>query len=158
MIGISQTQADNEVTLNLNIAYKPAFIQLISDSVSLKSTQASNVGKMTYRSLTAGYYKIFVGGPGQLTEIKDSIRITNGQSLILNIKMANLCLYDHPKNYVPTCPKNHTDSIIPIVYGLIAERGNTYIKNMADEKVRYSGCLVTDCDPKFYCKLHKIEF
>lgn len=54
------------------------------------------------------------------------------------------------------CPKNHTDSIIPIVYGLVTTRGDTFVKGKKDMKVKYAGCVMTGCDPQFYSKQHNI--
>ena len=113
---------------------------------------------MTYTSMTPGQYKIQISGQGQLTTVKDNIVVKNGQNLVLIFAFNGPCLYDHPVNYIPTCPKNHTDSIIPIVYGLIVTKGDTFVKNKKEMKAKYAGCVVTDCDPQFYCKEHDIEF
>ncbi|MBK7559408.1 MAG: hypothetical protein IPI54_14640 [Chitinophagaceae bacterium] len=70
----------------------------------------------------------------------------------MNFIKTGPCLYDHPVGYIPTCPKNHTDNIIPIVYGLVATKIEWGTKNKKDEKVRYAGCMVTDCDPNFIAR------
>ena len=53
------------------------------------------------------------------------------------------------------CPGGHTDSIIPIVYGLPtretmerAERG----------EVKLGGCDMDRSDTRFHCKIHNLEF
>jgi hypothetical protein len=53
------------------------------------------------------------------------------------------------------CPLGHTNDIIPIVYGLPSEKG---IKKAEKGKIELGGCSVTECDPKWYCKIHKIKF
>ena len=105
-----------------------------------------------------GQYKIQISGQGQLTTINDSIVVGQGQNLVLSFTFNGPCLFDHPTDYIPICPKKHTDSIISIVYGLVMTRGDTFIKNKKDMKVKYAGCVTTGCDPKFYCKKHDIEF
>ena len=142
----------------MTIAYKPATMQLLTDTSLFPPTNISNIKKISYRNIQPGHYKILVIGRGQSSVVKDSIIVEQGQSLVLNFIINGPCLYDHPVGYIPTCPKNHTDSIIPIVYGLISAKGDTFIKNKKDEKVRYAGCVTTDCDPQFYCKQHDIEF
>jgi len=53
------------------------------------------------------------------------------------------------------CPKNHTDSIIPIIYGMPSEE--MFIQ--ADSGlVRLMGCEVSDNDENWYCKKHNISF
>jgi len=58
-----------------------------------------------------------------------------------------------------TCPKcNKRDKVIPIKYGL---RVPLYDKNgnIIDEgEYRPRGCVVSDCDPSWYCKRDKVEF
>jgi uncharacterized Zn-finger protein len=105
-----------------------------------------------------GRYKIEIKGQGQESVIRDSIVLKEGQNLILCFTFNGPCLFDHPKDYLPICPKNHSDNIIPIVYGFIATRGDEFIKDKKEMKVIYAGCLMTGCDPQFFCKQHDIEF
>jgi hypothetical protein len=149
----------NQVIVNLTLKYVPATIHLTRDTFSINLLPVgANGKKIIYNNIEAGWYKISVSGPGKPKQMMDSIDLKKGQHLVLHIDAKGECLYAHPKNYVPICPKNHNDNIIPIVYGLIAERGNTFIKNSMDEKVHYGGCVITSCDPNFYCKIHEIEF
>ena len=154
----AQTEKNSDAIYDFTIAYRPATIQLLTDTNSFPAFNINNIGKITYRDIQAGHYKILISGRGQTSVIKDSLIVGQGQSLVLNFKINGPCLYDHPVGYIPICPKNHTDSIIPIVYGLIATKGDTFIKNKKEEKVRYAGCVTTDCDPQYYCKHHNIEF
>jgi len=154
----AQKPQNCEAVYDLTIAYRPATIQLMTDTNTFPASNINNIGRITYTDIQPGHYKVLISGQGQTSVIKNNIWVGQGQKLVLNFKINGPCLYDHPVDYIPTCPKNHTDSIIPIVYGLVATRINWYIKNKKDEKVRYAGCNVTDCDPKFYCKEHDIEF
>lgn len=154
-----QTQKNNDASYDLTIAYKPAIISILSDTVVLSSSvNNGNISKMTYTSITAGQYKIQISGQGQSAIIRDSILVKNGQNLVLNFTFNGPCLYDHPAGYIPTCPKKHNDNIVSIVYGLVIASSDTYIKHKKDMKVKYAGCVTTGCDPKFYCKAHDIEF
>ncbi len=154
----AQTQKNSGAVYDLTISYRPATIKILTDTSSFASSVINNVQKITYTDIQAGHYKIQISGQGQLTIIKDSIIVKAGQQLVLNFKIDGPCLYDHPADYIPTCPKNHKDSIISIAYGLLATRGNTFIKDKKDLKVKYAGCVTTGCDPQFYCKEHDIEF
>lgn len=154
----AQTGKSNDAFYDLAIAYRPATIKILTDSGSLASSVVNNVQKIIYTDIKPGHYKIQISGQGQATVIRDSIIVTKGQKLILSFKIDGPCLYDHPADYIPTCPRSHKNNIIPIVYGLIVTRGDKYIKDKKDMKVKYAGCVMTGCDPQFYCKEHDIEF
>lgn len=154
-----QTKEDNGALYDLTIAYKPVVISLLADTVVLNSlVNKGNIEKMVFTGMAPGQYKIKISGTGQQIVTRDSIVVKEGQDLVLSFTFNGPCLYDHPANYIPTCPQNHTDSIIRIVYGLIATSGNKFIKNKKDMTVMYAGCVTTGCDPQFYCKEHDIEF
>ena len=153
-----QTQKNNDALYDLIIAYRPVTITILTDTSSFPSSVVNNFQKITYADIKPGHYKVQISGQGQPTVIKDSVIVAAGQKLVLSFKIDGPCLYDHPADYIPTCPKNHTDSIIQIVYGLVATRGDTFIKDKKDMKVKYAGCVTTGCDPQFYCKEHDIEF
>ncbi len=154
----AQTQQNGDAIYDVAIAYRPATIQLLTDTNSIAAFDINNIGQVSYKGIKPGRYKLLISGRGQTSTIKDSIFVGQGQSLVLNFKINGPCLYDHPVGYIPTCPKIHTDNIIPIVYGLNATPGDTFIKNKREMKVKYAGCVVTECDPKFYCKEHDIDF
>lgn len=53
------------------------------------------------------------------------------------------------------CPKGHTDSIIPILYGFPSEESF----QQADSGLVYlAGCELPAEPKKYYCKKHEIEF
>jgi hypothetical protein len=155
--GHGQISNKSDAFYNLTIMYRPATITILKDTNS-SSSVVKNSQKITYPSIKPGHYKIQISGQGQPTIIRDSIIVLAGQKLVLSFKVEGPCLYDHPANYVPTCPKNHTDSIIPIVYGLVVTIGDTFIKDKKEMKVKYAGCVTSGCDPQLYCKEHDIEF
>ncbi len=157
-ICFGQTQKDSLATYRLTIPYRPATLEIKSDTTLItKSEIKSNYGGIVFTDFKSGTYVIVIKEQDQRTITLESIIIKQGQKLNLNFKFEGPCLYDHPKDYIPTCPKKHSNNIIPIVYGLVATRGDNYT-NKDVENVRYRGCVVTDCDPHFYCKEHDIEF
>jgi hypothetical protein len=154
-----QTEINNDAVCELKLSYRPVVINILSDTgIFSTSLNKGNISKMTYTSPPPGNYKIQISGQGKSTVIRDSIVVKEGQNLILNFSFTGPCLYDHPANYIPICPKKHKDNIIPIVYGLEVTRGGTFIKDSKEMKVKYAGCITTGCDPQFYCKEHNIEF
>jgi hypothetical protein len=146
-----------EIVKEFDSPYHPPTIQLFKDNISLHSARTIDANELTYTKLGPGNYKLVFSSPGQDTKTIHSILVEERQILTLRIKMKGPCLYDYPKNYIPTCPENHTDKIIPIIYGLVV-----HVKSKANEKQEpdyfSGGCVTTGCDPKYYCTIHKIEF
>lgn len=64
------------------------------------------------------------------------------------------CLYACPKNYKPSCPYGHSNNIIPIVYGM---PGPKLMEEARKGHVYLGGCIISECDPHYYCKIHKLE-
>ncbi len=54
------------------------------------------------------------------------------------------------------CPVgNHSKHIVPVLYGLPGEK----LRRKADKgKVKLGGCLISGCDPQWYCKIHDKTF
>jgi hypothetical protein len=47
---------------------------------------------------------------------------------------------------------DHTDRLLPIVYG----RPASQTQRLAQQgKVVLRGCLISGCDPRYYCPIHK---
>ncbi len=62
------------------------------------------------------------------------------------------CSGNKPKN----CPiDGSTSEVIPIIYGL---PGNKLMKKAERGKVRLGGCIVTGCDPQWYCERHNHKY
>jgi hypothetical protein len=147
-----QTVQTDKVFMEAKANYKPATVELFKRKDQILSMQ-SHGGKLKFRNLETDYYSFLISGRGQLTVRTDSILVQKGQLLELNVALNGPCLYDHPVDKIPACPKNHTDNIIPIVYGLIGQTTDS-----KDDEIHLGGCIMSDCDPKYYCKKHQIEF
>lgn len=59
------------------------------------------------------------------------------------------------QNSQPKCPKNHTDSIIPIIYGFPTEED---FQKSDSGLVALGGCELLEDAPNWYCKIHDISF
>lgn len=64
----------------------------------------------------------------------------------------------HPCPYAkagqdPSCVEGHKDSIIPVQYGLPS--GKEMKQRVERGELKLGGCLVSDCDPYYYCTRHK---
>ncbi len=64
------------------------------------------------------------------------------------------CPYHYPATRRPACVGGHTDRLLPLVYG----RPTPQTQRQARQgRVVLRGCLVSACDPRYYCPVHKRE-
>ena len=62
---------------------------------------------------------------------------------------------EHMDTITVLCPKHHSDSIVPIVFGYPSEE----LFEMAERgEVVLGGCELPEDYPKYYCKKHQLEF
>ena len=155
--GHSQDATVYEISKEFDSPYHPPTIQLFKESIRLDSTSLNIKANFIYTQLGPGNYKLVFSGRGQQTKIIDNIIVEDQQVLKLTIRMKGPCLYDHPDNYIPVCPENRADKILPIAYGLIVRLKSKDNENQEPDS-HSGGCVTTGCDPKFYCTIHKIEF
>jgi hypothetical protein len=77
----------------------------------------------------------------------------------MEISFSPFCHYSKENKTCPVCCTD--DKVVPIVYGLIAsinkvdENGNI-IENKKNYKA--GGCVVSGCDPHWYCEQDDVEF
>jgi len=81
-----------------------------------------------------------------------------------NIPYSLTCKYDKSENNktCPICEKQ--DKVIPIIYGLIA-RANVSVRKeesgnekKTERKSYEGGCVISVCDPNWYCERDELEF
>ena len=86
-----------------------------------------------------------------------NIESRKSDTIQIEIPYSLTCKYDKSKN-IKTCPIcNKVDKVIPIVYGLIVD---VVKKGEEAKKKAYKsgGCVITGCDPNWYCERDKYEF
>lgn len=75
--------------------------------------------------------------------------VTQGQA---STPPAAPCAYHYPAAHHPACVGGHTDQLLPIVYGRPTPQA---VRQAQRGRVVLRGCLVSGCDPRYYCPLHK---
>ena len=83
----AQTKQNSDAVYDVAVAYRPATIQLLTDTNSFPASNINNIGRITYKDIKPGHYKILISGRGQTSVIKDSILVGQGQKLVLNFKV-----------------------------------------------------------------------
>lgn len=126
-----------------------AIITLSKDNKAIYYAQSDFYGNFTIKNVIYDEYefKISTIGYPELI-IKQFLFRTNDR--IFQFVYPNPCVPSIKK-----CPENHTDNIIPIVYGLPNKK---MIRKAERKKIFLGGCLITGCDPEWYCPKHKLTF
>lgn len=109
----------------------------------------------SFDSLFSGITLLRIIGGIQLDTVIKNILIQDGKTTHLEITL-NPCKYNKSKKDMtcPVCKKK--DESIPIVYGLLIDTGK---KTKRKEKEIYTGgCVISGCDPNWYCKRDKTKF
>lgn len=89
-------------------------------------------------------------------------KLADGESKSLNLLYSSTCPYSKSETKLkcPTCHKK--DKVIPIVYGLGAEIGYEYRNGKfitsKKNKSKAGGCIVSDCQPNWFCERDNLEF
>lgn len=135
------------------------FRKWVSQSYDLKIVDQKNneyfiktdkYGKFEFKNLLLGKYKLYVLNKEYE---KNIYSIDFPKQNNLNLYAIKYCKYH--ENNSKVCPICKSDkNVVPIFYGLTTK------KNMKKNKGKYhfSGCVVSTCSPKFYCKKHKKKF
>ena len=123
-----------------------------SDNKQLTSTTSDSTGNFELLNIPQGNYILCFSFIGYQEYKLTDINIYSDSTTLLEIH------YPCPtgsKTSEKKCPFGHTNDIIPVVYGLPSEKG---MKKAEKGKIELGGCTVTECDPKWYCRIHKIKF
>ncbi|MEY8847293.1 hypothetical protein AB9K26_00635 [Psychroserpens sp. XS_ASV72] len=93
---------------------------------------------------------------GRFYTFKNS-ELRKKDTISLKIPYSLTCKYDKSKDNktCPTCERE--DEVIPIAYGLIAEITKKG-EEKQEKKYKSGGCVISDCDPNWYCKRDNLEF
>jgi len=119
-----------------------------------KGAFADSLGNFIIDDIPIGQYSLRIQQLGFRDFILDSLTISNSTILTLNLNYPPPCDKRLAKNEKPKCIGGHADNIIPISYGLPNKRT---LRKAQKGKVFIAGCILSGCDPQFYCKLHKRE-
>ncbi len=126
-------------------------IFVLDNNSTVTGTITNQTGDFEIDNIKPGTYRIKL----QLLGYRESYLQTPITISADKIEQMNLIYPDSCGKSKKICPRGHTDNLIPIVYGL---PGKKLMTKSEKGKVRLGGCIVTDCDPAWYCKKHEIEF
>ncbi|MCF8298167.1 MAG: carboxypeptidase-like regulatory domain-containing protein [Saprospiraceae bacterium] len=114
-------------------------------------TVTDQKGNFKIDNLKAGIYNLKVSYIGYGDTTLYNIKVLVDTVILLRVELPADCIYDkNEKNRTcPICGKKN--KVVPIVYGLP-------IGSLNLKKYYYAGCVITNCDPNWYCKRCKNKF
>jgi hypothetical protein len=133
----------------LNTAHLKVFLK--KGYMVMGETKTDSSGKFYVSKLSPGLYSLAIYC-FRNDLIIDSIKIFKDSTTQLEIAYPGPCRYVYENGKKPECKEGHTDNIIPIVYG---KPGPETMQKAEKGLVYLGGCMVTDCDPHYYCTIHK---
>ena len=133
-----------------NRGFENAFIKINGLSIG---AQTDSNGDFEIKNVPVGEYSIEISALGFISKEIEKVQIFADSTNHLNVNYPPKCKYNHNNMTCPTC--NKKDEVIPIIYGYPSDR----MFRKADKgKIKLGGCVISGCDPKWYCKRDKTEF
>ena len=126
-------------------------VALLDSSGTAASTYTDEKGYFEIFGIKFGFYDLKLAVVAYPVKLVKRIEIAPNVVSERRINFPDPCSPAKDK----ICPRGHSNMIIPIIYGM---PDNTLIRRAKNGKVFLGGCLVSYCDPKWHCKLHKIVF
>ena len=149
----SQIEIKGKVSLTDSISdYSFIYVLLKTNDTIYTGSQLDKFGNYKLaKKVPNGNYEIVVKHLTYKDLILNNI-IAEDNDLVIDINFPGPCEFNRitPQK----CVNDHTDNIIPIVYGYPNKR---LIRRAKKGKVHIGGCIVSPCDSYFYCKIHYKE-
>lgn len=144
---------------------------ILKDGKRIDSVKVDGNLRFTFENLSTDTLKIFISPRSYPINRYYLICLKEKENHNIEIPYSSICTFEKDKgNVCPICHKN--DKVLPIVYGLISKityrdkNGNftdkkgKIISREESEKVKYKsgGCIVSDCQPNWFCERDQAEF
>lgn len=143
-VHISGTITDTQHDL-----FQGVSISLLKDGKTLQNVQSGFKGEYSIDNIEPGIYDL---------KFKYAImKEKTVSNLEIKSDMDTLDFF-YPEPCAPSkkmCPKGHTDTIIPIVYGFPSKK---MMKKAQKGKIKLGGCDNYSFCEKWHCKTHNIDF
>jgi hypothetical protein len=132
-----------------NSAFPGITVTMSYDGKVIRETQTDQNGNFILKNLENKSYEFKLSAIGYEDYIFKEFYFS-GHDRVFEFTFPNPC----PKSK-KICPENHSNKLIPIVYGLPSDK---MIKDAKKGKIILGGCIVNDCSPKWFCKKHSLSF
>ena len=157
-------------TENYSKVFENTFI-ILKTSIKADSVKLDSDLRFSFENVKVEKVNIFISPRSYPTNTYYVLNLKQNETNHIEIPYSSVCPFGKNKsNLCTVCGKN--DKVLPIVYGLIArvsyrdKNGNPTDKNgkiiskEESEKVKYKsgGCVVSDCQPNWFCERDQTEF
>lgn len=149
-------------TIRLPAYEQPGTIWVSAKNVKYRdhkftATNSDSQGRFKLQLPESGKYRVQISS-ALFPDTTFYTNIGSGETLDLVIRYPpKLCPYEETR-LTGICPEgSHKDNVIPILYGLIVG-DRDFLKKVERNEIELGGCVVTDCDPNWYCKAHDRRF
>lgn len=123
-------------------------VALIKDADTIKKSQTDFYGNFVFKDLPSNDYEIRMSYVAMPDNKISNIYVEDIITKYLTINYPALC-----NKSERICPHNHTNQIIPIVYGMASVKME---KKAQKGKIKLGGCIQM-CEA-WHCKIHNIDF
>jgi len=132
----------------IDIGFPNVIIVLKDNENKSYGAETDSNGYYKIEDLKPGSYLLKISYPGIRDKVIENFVIEE------KLKEFNLIFPEPCEEKNKVCPKNHTDNIIPIVYGFPNKR---MMNKSKKGKIKLGGCDPSFCE-KWYCKTHNLNF
>jgi hypothetical protein len=138
------------VKLDDEFRYEYVNVRLLQNGKQISKTKTDKGGNYRFDSISDGVYDLVFWESSCYNDKIIKGIVVNSDQIQNDVVFPDRCI---PSKKI--CPKNKTDLVIPIVYGLPSE---DTAKNFDEGKVSLGGCSEEYCPPRWYCKAHNLRF
>ncbi|RYZ83492.1 MAG: carboxypeptidase regulatory-like domain-containing protein [Proteobacteria bacterium] len=132
----------------------PVFVELFRGDTSVFYSYQTQDKPYVIPNLEAGRYRLVYNRTGLRPVTLYDLQVVAGTVLSIHEYYPGPCRFQYVGKRPPECPQGRKDHIIPIVYGFPSEKA---MKKAKAGKIRLGSCVVTKCDPKYFCTVHQRE-
>lgn len=137
---------------NKELVIKNTYI-ILKSKTKTDSVKVDENLSFTFDNLKADSLKIYTKPRSYPVNIFYKLYLKDGETKNVEIPYSSVCPYEKNKTKIcPICKKK--DKVIPIIYGLQSEPKRKKDK----KKFKSGGCVVSDCQPNWFCERDKSEF
>lgn len=129
-----------------------AYVNLFLVKADL-GTFSDKEGKFIFNNVPAGDDILKCSLVGYGTPRRLNIKIFEDSAVYIKINLAQCEYQTSGQRNCPICDK--LDETIPILYGEPAKKS---IRKAEKGKIWLGGCIITHCDPHWYCKRDMVKF
>ena len=143
-----------KIDITITDTVKPYFLEIFVNKERKIIIVAS--GNYLIKDLPEAYYRLeFHSFESRSRRLYiDSVKVLNDSITNLKVIYPGPCRFVYSKDFKPVCPYNHTDKIVKILYGFPSKK---MMKEAKKGLIHLGGCIISDCDPQYYCTIHKKE-